>query len=102
MRPILAQLRLAIRPLEQDPLIQKRHLALFVWCRIAGAKNRFPLFRAMLNLLGVASLVRKTGSHFFARCSICWVSHRCCEKPVPTFSRDALTIQARQKYARTF
>jgi hypothetical protein len=75
---------------EQDALIQKRHLAHFDWCRIAVRKSRFPLFRAMLNLFSVASLLGKTGSHFFARCSISLVSHRFCEKPVPTFSREAL------------
>jgi hypothetical protein len=31
------------------------------------AENRFPLFRAMLSF-AVASLERKTGSHFSARC----------------------------------
>jgi hypothetical protein len=34
--------------------------------------------------------MRKTGSHFFAR----WFSSRIalCEKPVPTFSRDAFLV----------
>jgi hypothetical protein len=33
--------------LEQDALILKRRLAPFVCCRVAVAKNRFPLFRAI-------------------------------------------------------